>query len=59
VNAEQGRVTVPVSGGSVALIRVARALEDADVAIEDITLRHPTLDEVFLQLTENSMEATV
>ena len=30
---------------------VVRALDDATVAVEDITLRRPTLDEVFLALT--------
>jgi ABC-2 type transport system ATP-binding protein len=30
---------------------VVRALDDAAVAVEDITLRRPTLDEVFLALT--------
>ena len=28
-----------------------RALDDAGVAVEDISLRRPTLDEVFLALT--------
>jgi hypothetical protein len=30
---------------------VVRALDDARIAVEDITLRRPTLDEVFLALT--------
>jgi len=34
-----------------ALTDLVRALDDADIAAEDIALRRPTLDEVFLQLT--------
>ncbi len=34
-----------------ALSGTVRALEDAEVAAEDIALRRPTLDEVFLHLT--------
>jgi ABC-2 type transport system ATP-binding protein len=30
---------------------VVRALDDAGLAAEDIALRRPTLDEVFLRLT--------
>jgi oleandomycin transport system ATP-binding protein len=30
---------------------VVRALDDARIAVEDSTLRRPTLDEVFLALT--------
>jgi ABC-2 type transport system ATP-binding protein len=48
---DEGRVTVPVDDGPDALIRVARALQDHGVEIEDIALRRPTLDEVFLRLT--------
>jgi hypothetical protein len=30
---------------------VVRALDDAEVPVEDLALRRPTLDEVFLALT--------
>jgi ABC-2 type transport system ATP-binding protein len=33
-----------------------RALQDAGIAAEDIALRRPTLDEVFLQLTGHRTE---
>jgi ABC-2 type transport system ATP-binding protein len=45
------RVAVSVDGGSDRLIDVVRALDERDVAIEDVGLRRPTLDEVFLALT--------
>ncbi len=45
------RVAVPVVDGTARLADAVRALADADVAIDDIGLRRPTLDEVFLALT--------
>ncbi|MFC7308340.1 ATP-binding cassette domain-containing protein [Streptomyces monticola] len=41
----------PVSDRMAALTQVVRALEDAAVEAEDIAVRRPTLDEVFLHLT--------
>ncbi|MFG3254587.1 ATP-binding cassette domain-containing protein [Streptomyces sp. NPDC048172] len=49
--AEELRVHAPVTDGVPALTEVARALQEAGVAVEDIGLRRPTLDEVFLTLT--------
>jgi ABC-2 type transport system ATP-binding protein len=48
---ENRRVHAPVSNRVAALTQVARSLEDDGVEVEDIGLRRPTLDEVFLQLT--------
>jgi len=45
------RVSVPVTDRVAALTSVARALHDAGIEAEDIVLRRPTLDEVFLRLT--------
>jgi ABC-2 type transport system ATP-binding protein len=45
------RVSVPVRDRVAALTESARALADTGVAVEDIALRRPTLDEVFLHLT--------
>jgi ABC-2 type transport system ATP-binding protein len=45
------RVSVPVDRGTHHLTAAARALEHAAVAVDDISLRRPTLDEVFLALT--------
>jgi ABC-2 type transport system ATP-binding protein len=50
LHAEEARLTV--GGDWATLIRVARALDEAGVAVEDVALRHPTLDEVFLQTLE-------
>ncbi|MGR6916273.1 hypothetical protein ACU635_18700 [[Actinomadura] parvosata] len=37
--------------GAQSLIRVAGALATAGIPVEDLALRRPTLDEVFLRLT--------
>ena len=45
------RVTVPSDGGASRLINVVRDLGEAGIVIDDIGLRRPTLDDVFLSLT--------
>ena len=45
------RVTLPVDGGTTSLPEAVRAIDRAGVTVEDIALRRPTLDEVFLALT--------
>ena len=39
-----------------ALTEVVRALDDTDITAEDIALRRPTLDEVFLHITGGHTE---
>lgn len=51
VEATTNRVTVPADQGVDRLIAAARAIESAEIAVDDIALRSPTLDEVFLALT--------
>jgi ABC-2 type transport system ATP-binding protein len=46
-----GRVSVPVTTGPDDLVMAVQALRSAGIAIEDIALRRPTLDDVFLTLT--------
>lgn len=48
----QGAVTDRVA----ALTEVARTLRDEGVAVEDIGLRRPSLDDVFLRLTGQTSE---
>jgi ABC-2 type transport system ATP-binding protein len=45
------RITVPAHGGAQRLVQVVRDLDAAAIAIDDIGLRRPTLDDVFLALT--------
>jgi oleandomycin transport system ATP-binding protein len=49
-------VTVPVDGEHV-MPAVVRRLEDAGIAVAELTLRGSTLDEVFLSLTGHRTEA--
>ena len=49
-------VTAPTSEGVAVLASVAGALGDARLAVEDLSLRQPTLDEVFLTLTGQAID---
>jgi ABC-2 type transport system ATP-binding protein len=46
------RVTVVVEGGTDLLSRALRPLEERGITLEDVALRPPRLDEVFLSLTD-------
>ena len=50
------RVGAPVKDRIGALMQTAAALSDAGIGVEDIGVRRPTLDEVFLHLTERKEE---
>jgi ABC-2 type transport system ATP-binding protein len=45
------RVTVPSDGGASRLATVIREFDEAGIGIDDVGLRRPTLDDVFLSLT--------
>ncbi|MFF1257246.1 ATP-binding cassette domain-containing protein [Streptomyces sp. NPDC058321] len=51
VDPDRRLVSAPVADRMAALTEAVRALQDAGVEAEDIALRRPTLDEVFLHLT--------
>ena len=51
------RVTVPARGGAQRLVQVLRDLDAASIELDDIALRRPTLDDVFLALTGHEAEA--
>jgi len=57
VDAATRRVSVAVSAGTDRLVAAARLLEDGGVAVDDVALRRPTLDEVFLALTGQGVSA--
>ncbi len=44
-------LSVPVSGGTAALVDALRRLDAEGVRVDDVAVRRPTLDEVFLSLT--------
>jgi len=52
------RATAPITGGAATLTDLVRELDTAGIAIDDIALRRPTLDEVFLRLTGRAMDGT-
>ena len=54
--AEDGSVRVPLRERKGAIARAVRQLDDAGVAIDDIVIVTPTLDDVFLQLTGHAAE---
>ncbi|MER7480355.1 ATP-binding cassette domain-containing protein [Streptomyces sp. NPDC126510] len=51
VDADRRLLSAPVTDRMEALSGVVRALRDAGIEAEDVALRRPTLDEVFLHLT--------
>jgi ABC-2 type transport system ATP-binding protein len=51
VDAPTHRIITPVMSGTDGLLGAARALADLAVEVDDIALRRPTLDEVFLAIT--------
>jgi ABC-2 type transport system ATP-binding protein len=55
VRVDDLRVSIPVRDRTRALVDVATSLREAKIEPEDITLRRPTLDEVFLHLTRTEV----
>ncbi|POM26575.1 Daunorubicin/doxorubicin resistance ATP-binding protein DrrA [Actinomadura rubteroloni] len=51
------RIGAPVTDRVAALTETVRALDAAGVGVADVGLRRPTLDEVFLRLTDTAKEA--
>ena len=56
VSGHDRRVTVSVRNGSTLLAGVVRELDTAGVAVTDLAMRQPTLDDVFLALTGRTAE---
>ncbi|MYT68780.1 ATP-binding cassette domain-containing protein [Streptomyces sp. cg28] len=52
------KLTVPVTGGAKLLAEVIRDLDAQGIEIDDIALRRPTLDDVFISLTGHLAEAS-
>ena len=56
VDSDTRTLRAPVSGGSTVLVEAVRALDAAGVKVDDLALRRPTLDDVFLTLTGHAAE---
>ncbi len=52
------RVSIAVDDGTARLMETVRALDHLGATVEDIALRRPSLDEVFLTLTGRPLETT-
>ena len=48
---EERRASIPVASGAEDLIRTVRLLDQHGLRVDDLVLRRPTLDDVFLSLT--------
>ena len=57
VRTVDGSVVIYVRDGSRAVARVAVLLEEQSVHVDEMTLAHPTLDDVFLRSTGHHIEA--
>ncbi|HLC43732.1 MAG TPA: ATP-binding cassette domain-containing protein, partial [Patescibacteria group bacterium] len=56
INENTSVITMPVNGGASVLVDVIRELDASDIKINDIILRRPSLDDVFMKLTGHSAE---
>jgi ABC-type multidrug transport system ATPase subunit len=52
------RVSMPVAGRAASVPEVVRAVDRKGMQIDDVALRRPTLDEVFLALTRDRGDST-
>jgi ABC-2 type transport system ATP-binding protein len=59
VDRDTRRISALVADRVAALTEVVRGLDDAGITVEDIALRRPTLDEVFLHLTGHHADQEV
>jgi ABC-2 type transport system ATP-binding protein len=56
VDEQTRKLTAAVTGGPAVLQQILQRLSDANIALADIGLRRPTLDDVFLSLTGHMAE---
>jgi ABC-2 type transport system ATP-binding protein len=56
IDQETHTISAPISGGTRALVSIVNALDRVGIEAQDIGLRRPTLDEVFLSLTGRKAE---
>ena len=56
VDEHQRALVVPVTGGAAVLTNALRLLDAEQIAVDDVGLRRPTLDDVFLTLTGHAAE---
>lgn len=57
MDARDGEISLSAPDGPRVVGRVAVALEEAGVTVDGVTVRTPTLEDVFLEVTGNWMRA--
>ena len=57
VRAEEGRITISTPDGPGAVTAIAQALGRTDLTVRSLTVRTPSLDDVFMTLTGSRLEA--
>jgi ABC-2 type transport system ATP-binding protein len=57
VDAQTGQVTLPIADGVAILPEVVRRLDASGLALSDLAVRRPTLDDVFLALTGHATQS--
>ncbi len=53
---DQQRVSIPTAGGTTLLIAAGRRFEEEQIPLDDLGIRRPSLDDVFLSLTGAAAE---
>ena len=48
------QVSLPITGGAKVLVAAGRAIDNEGIALEDLGIRRPSLDDVFLSLTSRA-----
>ena len=56
IDVSQRRVSMPSRNGAQTLMTAARSLDEAGIALDDLALHRPSLDDVFLALTGHAAE---
>ncbi len=59
VDRERRRVSVPTKGATTFLIAAGQRLQEEGVVLDDLGIRHPSLDDVFLSLTGKTATAAI
>ncbi len=53
IDTTTGTITIPVGDGARSLVDIVRKLDALNITVDDISLRRPSLDDVFLTLTKH------
>jgi ABC-2 type transport system ATP-binding protein len=56
---DQRRLSIPTTGGTKLLIEAGRRFQEEKIALDDLGIRHPSLDDVFLALTGAAPDGTM